>query len=212
MLRYTIALIVAIAALTVQARTAADFFGMAEADTAFDAISATTRLDMLDYAHSGLTTPSNNRQGGVARIISVSDKSIKLIPATSVEASLDILTAGKDTVLMVIETLPLPQKDSRISFYDTQWRPLKKIPLDTPKISDWIATKDKATLEQARQQLPFILSTAEYDHETRTLTLTSSMDRYYVSEDTPAALAQMHKRLDFRLDDKMHFTRITPRP
>lgn len=72
--------------------------------------------------------------------------------------------------------------------------------------------KDKATLEQARQQLPFILSTAEYDHETRTLTLTSSMDRYYVSEDTPAALAQMHKRLDFRLDDKMHFTRITPRP
>ena len=29
MLRYTIALIVAIAALTVQARTAADFFGMA---------------------------------------------------------------------------------------------------------------------------------------------------------------------------------------
>lgn len=69
MLRYTIALIVAIAALTVQARTAADFFGMAEADTAFDAISATTRLDMLDYAHSGLTTPSNNRQGGVARII-----------------------------------------------------------------------------------------------------------------------------------------------
>ena len=149
MLRYTIALIIATAALAVQARTAADFFGMAEADIAFDAISATTRLDMLDYAHSGLTTPSNNRQGGVARIISVSDKSIKLTPATSVEASLDVLTTGKDTVLMVIETLPLPQQDSRISFYDTQWRPVKKAPLDTPKLSDWMETTDKAALEQA---------------------------------------------------------------
>lgn len=212
MLRYTIALIVATAALALQARTAADFFGMAEADTAFEAISASTRLDMLDYAHSGLTTPSNNRQGGVARIISVSDMSIKLTPATSVEASLDVLTAGKDTILMVIETLPLPQKDSRISFYDTQWRPLKKAPLDTPGLSDWMATKDKAALEQARQQLPFILSTAEYNHETRTLTLTSTMDRYFAPEDTPATPAQMHKRLDFRLNDKLRFTRTTPRP
>lgn len=212
MLRYTIALIVAIAALTVQARTAADFFGMAEADTAFDAISATTRLDMLDYAQSGLATPSNNRQGGVARILSISDMSIKLTPATSVETSLDVLTAGKDTVLMVIETLPLPQKDSRISFYDTQWRPLKKAPLTTPKLSDWMATNDKAALEQAQLQLPFILSTAEYDHETRTLTLTNTMDRYFVPEDTPAALSQMHKRLTFRLEDKIRFTRTTPRP
>lgn len=212
MLRYTIALIITTTALAVQARTAADFFGMAEADTAFDAISATTRLDMLDYAHSGLTTPSNNRQGGVARIISVSEMSIKLTPATSVEASLDILTAGKDTVLMVIETLPMPQKDSRISFYDTQWRPLKKAPLDTPKLSDWIDTKDKDTLEQAQLQIPFMLSTAEYNHDTRTLTLTSSMDRYYVPEDTPAALAHLRKRLEFKLDNKMRFTRTTPRP
>ncbi len=212
MLRYTIALIIATATLAVQARTAADFFGMAEADAAFDAISATTRLDMLDYAHSGLTTPSNNRQGGVARIISVSDMSIKLTPATSVEASLDVLTAGKDTVLMVIETLPLPQKDSRISFYDTQWRPLKKAPLDTPKLSDWIGTKDKATLEQAQLQIPFMLSTAEYNHDTRTLTLTSSMDRYFVPEDTPAVLAHLHKCLVFRLDNKLRFTRTTPRP
>lgn len=210
MLRYTIALIIATAALAVHARTAADFFGMAEADIAFDAISATTRLDMLDYAHSGLTTPSNNRQGGVARIISVSDKSIKLTPATSVEASLDVLTTGKDTVLMVIETLPLPQQDSRISFYDTQWRPVKKTPLDTPKLSDWMETTDKAALEQARQQLPFILSTAEYDPETCTLTLTSSMGQYFVPEDTPAALGQMHKSLTFRLNNKMRFIRTTP--
>ncbi len=212
MLRHTIAFIIATATLAVQARTAADFFGMAEADTAFEAIGVTTRLDMLDYAQSGLTTPSNNRQGGVARILSVSDMSIKLTPATSVETSLDILTAGKDTILMVIETLPLPQKDSRISFYDTQWRPLKKAPLSTPKLSDWIATKDKATLEQAQHQLPFILSTAEYDHKTRTLTLTNTMDRYFVPEDTPAALSQMHKSLTFRLGDRMRFTRTTPRP
>lgn len=212
MLRYTIALIIATATMAVHARTAADFFGMAEADAAFDAISATTRLDMLDYAHSGLTTPSNNRQGGVARITSLSDMSIKLTPATSVEASLDVLTAGKDTILMVIETLPLPQKDSRISFYDTQWRPLKKAPLDTPKLSDWIDTKDKTTLEQAQLQIPFMLSTAEYNHDTRTLTLTNSMDRYFVPEDTPSAMAHLHKRLEFRLDDKMRFTRTTPRP
>lgn len=212
MLRHTIALIATIATLAVQARTAADFFVMPEADKAFDAISVTTRLDMLDYAHSGLTTPSNNRQGGVARITSISDMSIKLTPATSVETTLDILTAGKDTILMVIETLPLPQKDSRISFYDTQWRPLKKAPLNTPKLVDWMTTKDKDVLEQARRQIPFILSTAEYDPTTRTLSLTGSMGHYFAPEDTPAVLAQMHKSLTFRLNDKMRFIRTTPHP
>lgn len=208
MLRYIIALTLSVASLQLSARTIGDFFGMAEADTAFPIIDATTRLDMLDYAHSGLTTPSNNRQSGVARIISINDTTLTLTPATGVYTSLSMLTSKSDTVLMVIETLPLPQYDSRITFYDTRWQPAKRAPLATPTLQDWFDTKDKQVIEAARNEIPFILCTASYDHATRILTLTNTLDKYFAPEDTPKSMTQMRTHLYYQLDDKLRFKRI----
>ncbi len=209
MLRYIIALAVAVMALPMQGRTAGDFFGIEAADTAFPILGAATRLDMLDYARSGLATPSNNLQDGVARITSVTDGSIHLTPAAGVSASLDVLASGRDTVLMVIETLPLPQKDSRITFYDTRWQKLAKQPFEMPTLRDWLPAGDKAALAQAYDEIPFMLAEAAYDPDTRILTLSNTLGGYFAEGDAPATLGRMHATLQYALDEKLRFRRTT---
>lgn len=90
------------------------------------------RKDLVDIAESGMTSALDNEWGGRSRILELEDDYLMLLEdiADSITVEMALLPGGKDTLLALIRTIPLPQKDSEIFFYTTGWKQLKpKSPL-----------------------------------------------------------------------------------
>ena len=170
------------AGTTASARTPLDFFCLEGADVAFPELPATTRMDMTDYFNSSMARPSTNAYDGEAIIDSADSATLTVRPATATTVQLSVLP-GADTVLCVIETLALPQPDSRISFYTTDWAPLRKAPLDAPVLADWLTDEGRRQRAEVEAWLPFLIASATYDPETATLVITNEMQKYFAGDD-----------------------------
>ena len=80
---------------------------------------------MITMAEQGQKINSDNVHGGTAKIDSLSATYISVRCSDVKQVELKMLTKGtSDTVIAVVETVQLPALDSRISFYDTDWKPL----------------------------------------------------------------------------------------
>lgn len=172
-------LLTAALAATAAPRDAISFFTHSGADAAFPEISANRRLDMIDYLQAGQLRAMENNMHGQAQLIEADSIHVSLTPAAYTRTDLYLLPGAADTLLMVIETLQLPQPDSRITFYNTDWTPCARQPLTPPVLTDWLTdagAKDRAATEQ---RLPFILASATYSPATQTLTLTNTLADYY---------------------------------
>lgn len=165
-------------ALPVAARTALDLFKEPGASVAFGELEPSTRLDMADYYLSGLDRPSANRLGGTAVIDTVTDLTVRVQPAAMTQVDVCLLP-GQDSVIMVIETTRLPQADSRLAFYSTDWKPLRKKPLDKLVLTDWLTEQGRTDIRQVQDWLPFMVARAQYNPETATLTVMNTLDQFY---------------------------------
>lgn len=183
-----------------QAKNVAEYFGDIKADEVFPSLSSVARLDMVDYFNSGMTNPTKNELGSFSRITALSDTMMSVDYTTGVRLELTLLP-GKKPVLMLIETLPLPENDSRISFYNADWKPLKKTPLKFPGLTEWLNTRDLAERESVEMVLPFMLCTASFDPLSQDLVLTSTIDSYFAKE-KPKILSLLRKSLVYHWDGK----------
>ncbi len=163
------------------ARTVSEYFGDTAADSVFISLPAVSRLDMVDYFTSAMTNPTKNELGSLSRITSLNDTTLTIDYTSGVTLELTLLP-GPKPVLMLIETLPLPERDSRISFYDENWQPLSKSPLKAPSLNDWLTADGQRHRDEVEATLPFILSTAHYDAPAGQLVLTSTTDSYFSGE------------------------------
>lgn len=169
-------------ALGANARNAKDFFVSSEAEQAIALLSNNTRMDMVDYYENGMPNISANDMGGSARITKMDNSSVCYEITTETPCQFAMLTAQSDTVLMVIETVLLPQADSHISFYDKNWKPLKRNVFSEPKLADWLTAEGTKDCEDVELWLPFMTWEATYDGGV--LTLRNTLDKYYaVDED-----------------------------
>lgn len=68
-----------------------------------------------------------------------------------------MLTAGRDTTLMLLTTLTTPQPESYIQFFDRRWRPIPTAKrFVEPKLADFILPNvTEAERQQIRDALPF---------------------------------------------------------
>jgi hypothetical protein len=99
-----------------------------------------------------------------------------------------VLVNGRDTVLMVIDTYKLPQRDSRVKFYDTSWLPVYRTVYNEPDIKDWLVTPTRDNLKEVTDAIKFMLVSAEYNPATSMLTLTNNTAQYFLPGDKPEAL------------------------
>jgi hypothetical protein len=194
------------AALGAQARTVTNFFTDSAADTALPLIAANTRMDMVDYFDNGMPHVSENILGGSARIVSADSETINFEMTSETQCALTMLTAANDTVLMLVETVHLPQPDSHISFYDKTWKPLKRTVFVEPKLADWLTAAGKAERSDVEIWLPFMLWRAEYANGV--LTLTNTLNTYYTAADDLSALNKwILPKLTYRYNGKK-FSRV----
>lgn len=177
-------------------RTVGEYFGDTRADGVFDMLSSVMRLDMIDYYDSGMKMSVKNDMQGQSRLLSLTDTMLTMRYGSDVEVTVVKLEA-KSPVLMVIETLQLPEVDSHVSFYDDRWQPLKRSLLPELKLADWLTTRDADAVKEVKRVIPFMTSEIKYVPENGVLTFISTIKNYYAGE-APQALNYIKPSLSFR--------------
>lgn len=116
------ALLIMALAMPAGARSVRDFFA-SEPGLVFPLLPVNTRLDMLDYFDNGQIVSANNNLGNDTQIISLDSTFLALQTSECRTVEMRIFTpSAHDTVIAVIETVELPMADSRIAFYDRNWK------------------------------------------------------------------------------------------
>ena len=127
--------------LTGTARTIADFFA-SEPGNIFPLLTRTNRLDMVDYHKSGQTVAIANNLTGESRLLELDSTYIKVQTSSSKVVEMLMRTAGKDTVITVIETVMTPVPDSRLTQWNVHWQRFTSDRLFAmPAIDDFIVKK-----------------------------------------------------------------------
>lgn len=127
--------------LTGTARTIADFFA-SEPGNIFPLLTRTNRLDMVDYHKSGQTVAIANNLTGESRLLELDSTYIKVQTSGSKMVEMLMRTAGKDTVITVIETVMTPVPDSRLTQWNVHWQRFTSDRLFAmPAIDDFIVKK-----------------------------------------------------------------------
>ena len=107
--------------MTGTARTIADFFA-SEPGNIFPLLTRTNRLDMVDYHKSGQTVAISNNLTGDSKLLELDSTYIKVQTSDAKVVEMLMRTAGKDTVITVIETVMTPVPDSRLSQWNSHWQ------------------------------------------------------------------------------------------
>jgi hypothetical protein len=107
--------------LTLTARTIADFFA-SEPGNIFPLLTRTNRLDMMDYHKSGQTVAISNNLTGDSKLLELDSTYIKVQTSDAKVVEMQMRTAGKDTVITVIETVMTPVPDSRLTQWNSHWQ------------------------------------------------------------------------------------------
>lgn len=197
----------AIACLTViaaGAREARDFLVEAPPQV-IPMLEKNTRLDMIDYFATGLSTPSTNTLNGKSRITSMSEQSVDVQISRDATLQLVVLPAGSDTTIAVIETVLTPVADSGIRlFRASDWTPLP-----SPAMPGNKAFLDPAKAKQAKgvEMPPMLFVSCAYLPETGFFRFTNNTAAFYTSADTPESLQLLSPHIDMRLKGKK-FTEI----
>ncbi|MBR1552242.1 MAG: DUF3256 family protein [Muribaculaceae bacterium] len=197
-----VALIVALLAQTAQARTIRDFFA-SEPGNIFALLPSSTRLDLLDYYDSGQIVEAQNNLGNGTSLISVGDTLLAMNTSESKTLQMRLLTrpGKRDTVIAVIETVKAPVADSRITFYDTQWRPLPDTRyFKAPGIDDFfLRSTPRHKRQELTQTLPFALIELQFDGKDR-LTARHGLKEFLTKEEFSKFRPYMVDSLVYEVD------------
>ncbi len=195
-LKALILLAAACAALTAEARTAADVFKEAPA-TVVPLLQTNTRLDMLDYFNSGLSTPSANTFGGRSRITAMTDRALTIELSRDASMQIALVANGRDTVIAVIETVLTPVADSSIRLF----RAADWTELPSPAMPGMAQFADPARRKELKTaEMPeYLFVRAEFDPETTLFRFTDTTPAYYTDADRPEGLRLLRQNIEMRL-------------
>ncbi|MDE7443329.1 MAG: DUF3256 family protein [Muribaculaceae bacterium] len=172
-------------------------------------LEQSTRLDMVDYFRSGMSTPSANVMDGHARVTDMTGRALTLQVSDAMTVQMVLLPVNvKQEVICCIFTLKTPQPDSWIEFYSTDWT---KIGADkyfkAPTLDDWITKGGQKQKNEIQEQFPFILAsyTCSYpDNSTGCeLVLTNQMESYMGQEQYDEFGPLLYKQLTYVWTGKM---------
>lgn len=127
--------------LTGMARSISDFFA-SEPGNIFPLLTRTGRLDMVDYYNSGKTVAIANNLEGESSLLQLDSAYLKVQTSKNRIVEMRMRTAGKDTVITVIETVMTPVPDSRLTQWNVHWQRFTSDKLFAmPGIDDFIIRK-----------------------------------------------------------------------
>lgn len=143
----------------------------------FPLIDKNTRLDMVDYYKSGLSTPSSNRLDGHSVITALTPTSLSAQLSDASTAQLVLLKAGNDTIIALVNTVATPGLDSTLKFYSSDWKPLPVANyFKAPTWDDWVASGHSTA--EVTAYTPFMLASYEIEPESGVLKASNNLSTF----------------------------------
>ena len=194
-------------ALSGEAKTIRDIF-TSEPDNVFMILPSRTRMDMLDYYDIGNKVAATNNLSDddtTSQLITVTDNLLAVSLTDATEVDLQLLTSKSDSLVVVVQTAMLPQRDSHISFYDTTWAPCKqKDVFKAPSVKDFIKkSADKNAKAKVDEVVKFPIISYEMPAEKPgTLIAHLNIEEFLSKEDWDAVKDYLTTSLTYNFDGK----------
>lgn len=179
-------LLAAMAVASATARKIADFFVEAPMYEAAPYLDSNMRMDLLDYFRSNLPSKTTNMFGENASVVSESERSLLVNAGKGVELEYGLAVSGRDSLLVVIETLPTPMPDSKVSLFGTGWNVARQASV-MPAPADWLTDEGRANIERVELTVPFITASAKFVEDGNMLVFTNTIGKYYTDKDSTAS-------------------------
>lgn len=191
-----ILLIIALVAsvCTVKAQDITPLF-TAMPDSFMPQLETAWRKDLVDLFKSGKPAKLENSMSGHSTLKALTGDYVQLQVTAASEVQLKLLPLVNNTyIICMINTVSGPVKDSRISFYTTEWKPLDSKSLFTPPtLEQFIAKGVDQTAEISQAALaPIDLLLLEYRLNASNLQLEAVLTTpQYVSKEQREALKKV---------------------
>lgn len=162
--------------------TAADAFKTAPRKV-FPLLENDTRLDMLDYYNSGMSTASTNVLKGKSRITAQTPEMLEISMTDASTYHLVVLPAHSGSVVALITTVATPAPDSKMTVYTADWTAnVTAGVFEKPQLRDWLTAEGRKNLDEVEMTVPFLLIGYKLDPATGVLTMTNNTEQFMSEE------------------------------
>lgn len=185
-----------LATVGAQARSARDVFVQAP-DSVLPLFPSNSRLDMLDYHAYNLPTTVRNRLGGYSRVTDVTPDAVAIQAGDASQIQMALVTAGRDTLVAVVETVLTPQADSHVRFYRlADWSTVAQSNEIT--MADFVGSNPGSDVEFP----PIFFREIKYVPSEGIFVFTNTTRAYYGEADAPSGLALLDASVSARFDGR----------
>lgn len=195
-------LLVALLPSTGVARTIADLFAI-EPGNIFPMLTRTNRLDMVDYYLNGQMVAVPNNLAGESRLLELDSAYLKVQTSGSRVVEMRMRTAGKDTVITVIETVMTPVPDSRLTQWNAHWQRFTSDKLfSSPGIDDFIIRKMPRELRADLQDamiFPLVQLTFKGEHHD-VIEATHGLEQFLATDEYKRFAPYLRPSLSYRFN------------
>ncbi len=126
----------------VRAQSMRDLFVEAP-DTIFPLLTATNKVDCIDFIDAGMRARVTNRLDGKSELLSITPDYLLLRSSGSSTVEMKMLPSPSGPVIAVVRSVCAEACDSRITFYNADWS-LAPVLFERPAIEDFFAEGDSA--------------------------------------------------------------------
>ena len=183
------------------------YFFLAEPGKVFPMLTPQMKKGLIQYHRGGATTTKvENALGGESSLVYSDSVFMRIRSSEAKTVEMRIFFPSKrDTVVAVIETYLLPTPDSKISFYDSQWRPL-----ETKRFINLIDPEGflvKGTPARVREQLadmlPFDIMKLEFKGNAHDVIVAEpSLKTFLTTEDYNRFKPYLNEKVFYTLNGK----------
>ena len=181
---YTFLLLLAVI-LHAEARTPMRQWLVAMPDSVMPLLTKNNRMDFIDFYDAQMAAVVTNRMDGSSRMNRLTDDYVQIRYTGSTDVEMKLLPVNDSTdVLCMVTTVRAAVDDSRIAFFDTEWKPLSvESYLTEPRIEDFCSTEQSDLAAQAWSKLDIFFRTYRLCAESTELQCVFTAMDYLSKED-----------------------------
>lgn len=194
-----ILLLLIVALLQAEARTPMREWLTSMPDSVMPLLIKNRRLDLIDFYDARMEAVVTNLLEGKSRLETLTEDFAKIDYTKSSDVSLKLLAVNDTTdILCMVTTIKGKEKttvdDSRISFFDEQWIPLKVASyIDEPCIEDFRSNQQDDSAQWVWSKLDIFFRTYQLSAENTELKCVLTTTNYLSADDRKEVIPYLRK-------------------
>ena len=187
----------------VSARTPLRHWLVAMPDSVMPLLTKNNRLDFIDFYDAQMAAVVTNRMDGSSRMNTLTDDFVQIEYTASTDVAMKLLPVNDSTdVLCMVTTVKAAVDDSRIAFFDAEWRPMDVTQYFVePRIEDFRFTQQSDSAARAWNKLDIFFRTYRLCAESTELQCVLTAMDYLSKEDREEVSSYVNKELTYRWTD-----------